>query len=1255
MSYSPDSDFILVYLSDGKQGLYGFYNCKSPKFHPITTDHARVFALISFLSGPELVPLLARLGISYRTHHKDNSQAIFPLDPKDVLVDNFLPASDWTPFKPDHAHYGPVMDHLYGVYGPYLGGVAREAVELWYGALEFSSRYVLLEVQCFHRGGNHRFYLLFDFNWGDPFNFRSSMVDGRSNPIHDIWDAQREVPEKDFVLDSPGKLRAYLAFFCWAVEGEEGHFILPTPEEMPWTRAPDGKLDLDHYRGLISRGKLRELDVEGTQRLLMEDIVLAYGTALFQATFEIDPGTGMLEMVDDLPLAADLPFSPSFFGRLLPRGDGPLERIPGSAIAQEGESTVHHRGGQGEENSPAPQGTGGDWHAKERALDMLIGGLALSDVGALKTLEGENALDRARIRERIYINDFLKLARPVAIRNCIFEGELCFMGDEYHGKIEFHNCVFKRTVSAHGAALQCHLVFRDCIFQGNMDLQGNGDTAMPINFHNFKGGNDLIFEDCHFFGHALMTNMNLFGNLVLAGCSFSTLETHIPRLYVGPVGEGESLLQDQKQITTAFANLDISQSRINGKLMICGHRLDKDSGPWRCSFVGGSIEASALEVNGDVEFDHCFVNYYVDFTSSQFKRSVKMVREEYQFCAGTKTFRWQVGTVQTKILGQVNFMNCSIGGSLMMSHLETEHEIYMYGAQVNSYVHVFGVSCHGLNLNFSNIQGGFYAYRNDFSRFSVESLLVKGDLTLSSARINIVRLEAVKITGELLARTGEFNHFCVSGGWGPDKGGSRIRPQQSRVKRIDLRSVHILGDMDLAGINAREGISMGGSRIEGSLLFFNETMFESMNRLFSDEVEIDNMPELVAVESEFLVKRKNFEARSGQEFEREEVDFLKWMKHHRFRSRVGEFSIQGKEAHLELLALDVSGNLDLRNLEVDGHIRVDNTRVRGDLEASGILIPKKGRLSLEVVDGLQAQCKEFSMRSMHLDGEVMIFGLKTWNDFMGSGSKIKGGLFLVADEKGQFRDLDAPRQKYLAEIGGNFDVSVSEIKELAITDDNFVSAAGRINLERTLLDKFRILDPTPQGITLTGTLVNQWDFGNGNGPGQGGAEDYLKVLANMSPFDRLVYIDIEKAFRNRSEDQKADAVYIRMRERERWENRDSWRWPDKLWDLVYRHSTRYGTNFGRLLLLWLGLVLVLSFLLWHFGALAHAQGGTLGFWDSLLYAFQSNIPLFELMVVPHVEIPELGWKYAVFCCTILSYIMLSIALFGFSTRISRTK
>lgn len=126
---------------------------------------------------------------------------------------------------------------------------------------------------------------------------RMFLLDGSSAPIHDANEA-------DPISITEPKVLEYLRFFCYFVHGDEGPFLIV--EDINHPALDKSKLD-DATRKVIE-GALRPASFEGkTDEGNFEAAAMVlYGNALFSARFSISPN-GMIEMIDDEPIAADLP------------------------------------------------------------------------------------------------------------------------------------------------------------------------------------------------------------------------------------------------------------------------------------------------------------------------------------------------------------------------------------------------------------------------------------------------------------------------------------------------------------------------------------------------------------------------------------------------------------------------------------------------------------------------------------------------------------------------------------------------------------------------------------------------------------------------------------------------------------------------------------------------------------------------------------------------------------------------------------
>jgi len=126
---------------------------------------------------------------------------------------------------------------------------------------------------------------------------RMFLLDGSSAPIHDANEADPIKVTEENTLD-------YLRFFCYFVHGDEGPFLIV--EDINHPALDTDKLD-DATRKVIE-GALRPAMFEGRtpEGAFEASAMVLYGNALFSARFSMTEN-GMIEMIDDEPVAADLP------------------------------------------------------------------------------------------------------------------------------------------------------------------------------------------------------------------------------------------------------------------------------------------------------------------------------------------------------------------------------------------------------------------------------------------------------------------------------------------------------------------------------------------------------------------------------------------------------------------------------------------------------------------------------------------------------------------------------------------------------------------------------------------------------------------------------------------------------------------------------------------------------------------------------------------------------------------------------------
>ncbi len=121
-------------------------------------------------------------------------------------------------------------------------------------------------------------------------------LNGTSPPIHEVNAKAPIKVTEDNVIE-------YLKFFCFFVRGEEGPFLIAESMDDPYIPQ-----NMDPKTKAVIEGTVRAATYEGKndQGHFLCDAVVFYSNALFIANFAVQP-SGMIEMLDDEPIAADLP------------------------------------------------------------------------------------------------------------------------------------------------------------------------------------------------------------------------------------------------------------------------------------------------------------------------------------------------------------------------------------------------------------------------------------------------------------------------------------------------------------------------------------------------------------------------------------------------------------------------------------------------------------------------------------------------------------------------------------------------------------------------------------------------------------------------------------------------------------------------------------------------------------------------------------------------------------------------------------
>jgi len=183
----------------------------------------------------------------------------------------------------------PFLDLVNPIQGKFTASPASSSVK--FSPLAFYKDIALVEVN--------------DSAWGGasgPFWFlakqgRMFLLDGSSAPIHDANEAGPVIITENNALE-------YMRFFCFFVHGDEGPFFVI--EDINHPALDKSRMD-PAVRQTIENAIIPAAYEGKTDAGTHETTaMILYGNALFSARFAITDN-GMIEMIDDEPIAADLP------------------------------------------------------------------------------------------------------------------------------------------------------------------------------------------------------------------------------------------------------------------------------------------------------------------------------------------------------------------------------------------------------------------------------------------------------------------------------------------------------------------------------------------------------------------------------------------------------------------------------------------------------------------------------------------------------------------------------------------------------------------------------------------------------------------------------------------------------------------------------------------------------------------------------------------------------------------------------------
>ncbi len=823
-------------------------------------------------------------------------------------------------------------------------------------------------------------------------------------------------------------------------------------------------------------------------------------------------------------------------------------------------------------------------------------------------------------------------AEQLVFRRCRFREPVRIADFSDGPELVFVECFFERGVQARDAVLEHSLTFAHCDFG---PIGGDDDIAdVALDLENARIAGDLTVFDCGLGGRLFARRLRIEGSVRLCGVSIAPSLDAIPEPIrydeIGgwheppPAGERPNRFEGVAAVT-----LDHAEIGTNLELAVAGREARRTSGAleafaaedWtsvesaQATLIAGPLSCVLAEVRGNVVLVGTIVLGEARFDGIRVRGGCHL-----SYYTNLTQFR--------TLHGGCSFMNAEIDGACRLSMAQIDGRMTWYGATVGGYIDLLGMSvAQDLDFNFSTIRGFLHAFRQDADRAfgRRHSLYVGGELLLSGADIRAVELRGAYVQKAINATSSKFGRLSLTWGAEPlDEGAVNMWPKPCDAGRVTLSAITVDETLDVSGIRVRgveqphdtaqPGFVLQSSRIGTTVRFFTANIAA---RLVDRWEGVPPWPR---------------SSEHGNELS-EPLDSM-------FRA-----SIVGE---LDLRANVIDGHLDLRNVEVHGPIKLNDTSVRLDLEVGWKSEGAKAG------GALVTACGYFDAEKLQCDGDVDMTGLLVspdlWREahltaeeqlrrgtFVAREAKVRGQLLflpsqdvrrLLGPPDMQTPEHEAPaerkqRRPWYAFVGGRavhgpvLDLTALHAGHLVISGQNVseghapvashsrpASRAGRahdedqgvgISLERAVISRLGVVEPTYDYIDLSNVEVSRWVFGDKDEPAP---EDFVRILQHMKPFDRRTWVAVETMFRNEAKEDEANYIYRMMRleardrlghggaragRRRSTERGRVRRGLGRGWwhlrDRVIAWTTSYGTQVYRLMSVWL-VLFVLS--LWVF-------------------------------------------------------------------------
>jgi hypothetical protein len=1008
---------------------------------------------------------------------------------------------------------------------------------------------------------------------------------GGSAAVHDANARTNSEGQRELLEERAGS-EEYLTFFCWAVDGDEGHFLIASaPGELQLLRPLSEEQEAFFYGDRAQFGVRREVAEGGTRWLAR----LLYGNALFDSKFTINT-EGMIEMVDDEPVIANLPVESQAFGAgglVKFTYDGPNVTFSSKTSAA----------------MAAPPSTRDTHQTHRRAANLRMSVDDFESMHAPELKAGERAgfrIIRAQTFEEPYV------VPPAEGESVIFVG-----------------CLFLRGFRLRARTSMGSLHFVGCVFLGDGEAR-ESDIAVDLSECDCSGA--ISFERSVLQGRLHAPGLRVRRSLRLRGVRIATdpsgLQEPIDREFFGKdvqPGAGapraareESWLPEVLSGRTKFRAVSLAGCRVEADLELCFDTLTNENDLGQVSIVAGDIDLGGCRIDGGLLVAGLWcageISLKLGRIGADLVASVRWFGPQLR-CTGLDAslaelggnvdlscanLRGDVVLAQAKVLGWLDFLASQIRGGLNIAQATVHGSVRLDGVRIRK----------DTELTFGKFFGRISAIRGRNGEWLPATF--SGNLIITGAEGPALDFRGAVVEGQVKARAGHFGTIAFTLGVTRDAESGLCWPVGCALGAVDFAGVEVDGDVDLVGVQVQgkpvwapyRSTTADNPELRSSVLFRRcqiggDFTFSEADPCFKLERWVGrDLIDAAARDAETAKQKAGSLVRWGDTQAAESGETLPTQSHVK-AVIFGDLDLRGS---------NIKGQLNVQNTLVENRILLDDAEVAVDVEMHA---ERRGLWGQTHYD-LETSCGAFNLETFECGGSLKLTGLRvvsrsrsahrrlsfpkdvTNGDFRGRGASIKGAVALSTIRDGGARGNTASGPS--ARIEGRFDLSASDVERLILDRSSFpkhsdTAANGgnwKVNLERASISRLDVrLLPPP--LDLTAVRIQRWEVIREEGQNRDDASEYIQILQAMQPLDRSVWTGIEQSLRNHADNASADRVYIAMRDeirRRRLQESPKLRWTWSHWrESVHRALFAYGTSPGRAFWAFNALLMPLMFLI----------------------------------------------------------------------------